>query len=86
MVYDRADVSVEQHVSIGYRYGDMSASTYYDYSIFIEGKPRETPKYANIVNPLDGRTWMWLAISLLSVIAVLYLVSLIERNSVSMVS
>ncbi len=44
-------------------FGDMSANTYFDYGVYMELKPKESPKFTNIVYPLDGWTWMWLAIA-----------------------
>ncbi len=62
-------------------FGDMSTSTYFDHGVYIELKPNELPKFTNIVYPLDGWTWMWLAIAFGVTALALHLIHLSEYQS-----
>ncbi len=62
-------------------FGDMSTSTYFDHGVYIELKPKESPKFTNIVYPLDVWTWMWLAIAFGVTALALHLIHLYEYQS-----
>ncbi len=62
-------------------FGDMSTNTYFDSGVYIELKPNESPKFTNIVYPLDGWTWMCLAIALGATAFALHLTHTYEYKS-----
>ncbi len=80
-MYGRADVSLEQHTKFASMFGDVSIDTYYDYGVYIELKPKEMPKFTNIVYPLDGWTWMCLAITFVVTVLALQVINSYEKVS-----
>ncbi len=63
------------------KFGDLSTNTYFDFGVYMELKPKESPKITNIVYPLDGWTWMWFAIAFGATALALYSVHKYEYKS-----
>ncbi len=80
-MYGKADVSLEQFMGLASSFGDISVTTFFDFDIFVELKPKELPKFSNIVRPLDQWTWTCLLIALATVSLVIYVVQLVDNEN-----
>ncbi len=77
-------MSLDQVDVIASRFGESSKTTFTYHDIFMELKPKEVPKYTNIMYPFDMWTWAALAMSFATFAATMYAVD--AKHSVTILA